>query len=174
MKSLYILRHAKSSWDDASLTDFERPLNERGRRAARFMGGLMARLSLMPSAIISSPAERARSTARLVKDGGNFSGDIQYQKKIYEANLQCLIGTVSEIDDVHPSVLIVGHNPAMEAIVFYLTQNLGQMPTAALAVVDLNVKSWKDLTAGVGKLQKIYIAREEMKKTAHTVTGQPR
>ena len=86
MKTLYLLRHAKSSWDDPSQTDFERPLNQRGIKAAPFMGNLMAQKGFTPSVIICSPAMRAKTTARLVKDAGGFSEEIVFEKSIYEAS----------------------------------------------------------------------------------------
>src|SRR5687768_12800804 len=117
MKTLFLLRHAKSSWDDATLADFDRPLNGRGERAAPFMGELMARHGFQPSVILSSPAARARKTALLVKDAGNLRAEIGFEHRIYEASPHGLRTVTSELDETHTSAMLVGHNPGMEGFV---------------------------------------------------------
>lgn len=164
MKTLYILRHAKSSWDDPGLTDFSRPLNPRGRKAAAFMGELMAARGLIPDAILSSTATRAETTSQIVKESGQFQVDIQPVDQIYEASPQCLIETFSGIDDACNTALVIGHNPGIEGSVFFLTGCLEPMPTAALAVIDLDIEKWHLLGAGCGKLRQILRPREEMNK----------
>ena len=99
MKTLLLMRHAKSSWDDASLDDFDRPLNDRGRAAAPFMGGLLRRENLVPDIVVSSPARRARETAGLVKDAAGIVPDIRLDDRIYEAAAQTLATVASELDD---------------------------------------------------------------------------
>lgn len=160
MKTLYILRHAKSSWAEADISDFERPLNDRGRRTAPFMGRLMAGEGFQPYLILSSPAKRAKETAELVKVAGDLDAEIRYEDRIYEASPQSLRQVASEIDDAYPSAMIVGHNPGIESFVRYLTGQLEPFPTAALAVIDLDVDSWDLLSAGRGELRKIYRPKE--------------
>lgn len=160
MRTLYLLRHAKSSWDDQSQTDFERPLNQRGMIAAPFMGKLMAKKSFTPSVIISSPAMRAKTTARLVKDAGQFSAEIIFEKSIYEAGPNALRQVVSEISDDHTSALLVGHNPGIESFIQYLTGQLEPMPTAALAVIELEIDKWDEINDGCGKLLSVYRPKE--------------
>ena len=99
MKTLYLLRHAKSSWDEPSLADFERPLSERGSQAAPFMGGLMRDLGFLPYVILSSPAVRAKTTAQMVKDAGTLDAEIRYEHRIYEASPQRLREVIAEIDN---------------------------------------------------------------------------
>ena len=106
MKTLFILRHAKSSWDDTSLSDFERPLNDRGLRTAPFMGKYMNEKGLAPSIILSSPAERAKQTALFVKDAGNFPCDLRFDDRIYEASPHSLAQVASEIDDANTSTIM--------------------------------------------------------------------
>lgn len=163
MKTLYLLRHAKSSCDDPSQTDFDRPLNARGLKAAPFMGELMAKKGLKPSVIISSPAMRAKTTARLAKDAGSFSAEIIFEKSIYEASPNALRAVVSEIRDEHTSALLVGHNPGIESFIRYLTGNLEPMPTAALAVIGLDIDKWCETNDNCGTLLHIFRPREEMK-----------
>ena len=86
MKILYFLRHAKSSWGDSSLSDFERPLNERGLKSAPLMGETMRDKEFLPEIIVSSPAQRSRQTAGLVKDSANIGGEIEFDERIYEAS----------------------------------------------------------------------------------------
>ena len=163
MKTLYILRHAKSSWNDARLSDFERPLNECGERAAPFMGKLMLEKALEPSIMLSSPAERARQTALLVKDAGGFSCEIRFDERIYEASPHTLAAVVSETDD-YPSAMLVGHNPGIEGFIRYLTGSLEPMPTAALAVIGLNIDKWDEIDDGSGQLLNVFKPKEESLK----------
>jgi len=163
MKTLFLLRHAKSSWDDAGLSDFDRPLNDRGLLTAPFMGKLMCERGLEPSTILSSPAQRAKQTAVLVKEASGFSHEIQFDDRIYEASPHNLAQVASEIDDTHASAMLVGHNPGMEGLIRYLTGCLEPMPTAALAVIGLNIDRWNEIDAGSGELRVVYRPKDEMK-----------
>ena len=163
MKTLFVLRHAKSSWDDPDLADFERPLNHRGKSAAPFMGETMEREGLLPDVILSSPAVRARETARLAKESGNLSADIQHVEQIYEASPQTLRQIASGIDDRFRSAMIVGHNPGMEGFVRLLTGRSEPMPTASLAVIDLDITAWSEISGGRGSLRRLIRPKEEMK-----------
>lgn len=162
MITLLILRHAKSSWDDGSLPDFERPLNERGLRTAPFMGELIKNKGLIPAVIISSPAVRAISTAELVKDSAGITSDIRLDDRIYEASPQNLVQVISEIDDALNTAMIVGHNPGFEHLIRFLTGDMEPMPTAALAVVALDITNWHGVRDGTGTLAALYRPREEM------------
>lgn len=162
MKLLFILRHAKSSWADTSLSDFERPLNERGLNAAPFMGELMARRSLLPELIISSPAKRASQTATLVKESAGLNSEIRLDDRIYEASPQSLRHVVSEIDDALNSAMLVGHNPGIEGFIRYLTKQLEPMPTAALAVIKLKIDRWSEVEADSGKVVEIIRPKDEL------------
>lgn len=155
MKTLYLLRHAKSSWDDADLADFDRPLNERGKRAAPLMGKMMSERGFIPDVVISSPANRARSTAELVTKAAGTAADIRFDEHIYEASPKTLLQVISGIDDRHETAMLVGHNPGMEGLVLCLTGSLTPMPTAALAVIAIDAGSWKDVEVHSGKLLEI-------------------
>lgn len=160
MKKLYLLRHAKSSWDDASLSDFERPLNARGFRTAPFMGRFMREKGLVPSFILSSPAERAKQTANLVKEAGAFPGELRFDDRIYEASPRTLLAVAARVRDDVDSVIIVGHNPGIEGFIRLLTDELEPMPTAALAVIDLDVLSWGMIDDGCGRLTSVFRPKE--------------
>lgn len=162
MKRILILRHAKSSWTDPNLSDFERPLNERGLRTAPFMGKLIVERGLSPAAIISSPAKRARQTAELVVNEIGVETNLSFDDRIYEASPNALRIVVSETISDLTSVMIVGHNPGIEGFIRHLTGKIESMPTAALAVIDLNIESWKEINHDTGSLITIIRPKEEM------------
>jgi phosphohistidine phosphatase len=152
MKTLYLLRHAKSSWDDQNLADFDRPLNERGLSAAPFMGETLAQRGLIPEEIVSSPAKRAIQTAMLVKESGGFGAQTRLEERIYEASPQTLLQVSRAISDEFVSAMIVGHNPGMEGFIALLTGSLERMPTAAVAVIETDVEKWSELEPGSARL----------------------
>lgn len=164
MKQLFLLRHAKSSWEDPDLADFDRPLNGRGRVVAPFMGELIARRTLLPDVIVSSPAKRAAQTAELVKENSGFNVPLRFDERIYEASPQGLRQVVAELTDDVGSVMLVGHNPGMEGFIRFLTGEDEAMPTAALAHIDLDIKNWPDIAAKSGALRSIIRPKEEMKR----------
>jgi phosphohistidine phosphatase len=168
MKTLYLLRHAKSSWDDRDLADFDRPLNNRGLAAAPFMGALIASKSYNPSKIVSSPARRARQTVNLIKESSGVEASIHFDDRVYEASPQGLKQVLSELDDSIGSALIVGHNPGMEGLIQSLTGEIQPMPTAALAVIDISIDSWAEMGNGVGTLQAIYRPKDEIARNANS------
>lgn len=143
MKRLYILRHAKSSWNDSTLSDFERPLNDRGREAAPFMGELMAKRGWVPGIFFSSPAVRAMQTARFVIDSSGFAPPLVIDERIYEASSQALKQIVTGLDEGHNSAILVGHNPGIEGLIELMTGEKQRMPTAALAIIDIEAESWE-------------------------------
>jgi phosphohistidine phosphatase len=159
MKILYVLRHAKSDWNDALLTDFERPLNERGLRAARKMGEFLRERGIAPDLIVSSPASRARETAETVKDEAQFAARIRFEPRIYEASLSDLLEIVSTVENDCEKLLIVGHNPGFERLVGSLTGEFHAMPTAALAEIELPIENWSETMRG-GKLKNLFKPKE--------------
>ncbi len=160
MKTLYILRHAKSSWDDAALSDFERPLNERGLKAAPLVGGVMKKKQFQPELILSSPARRAEQTAALIKQSAGIGGAIQFDERIYEASPARLLEVISEQDEKIASVMLVGHNPGLEGLLKFLTGELQPMPTAALAIVDLEIDKWSGINSSKGNLRMLIRPKE--------------
>jgi phosphohistidine phosphatase len=168
MKTLYLLRHAKSSWADVNLADFDRPLNDRGLDAAPFMGKFMADNILIPDTILTSPARRAEQTARLVKEAADISYSIKFDERIYEASPQMLNQVVSELDDDLSSAMLVGHNPGIEGFIRFLTGKLEPMPTAALAVIDLNIANWAEVSADKGAVRRIARPKDLLKARHNT------
>jgi phosphohistidine phosphatase len=155
MKTLFILRHAKSSWDNTALADFDRPLNKRGFAVAPLVGETVRKNKFQIESIICSPAKRAEQTAVLVKESAQIEAEIGFDNRIYEAGSQRLLEIVSELDDKIKSVLLVGHNPGLEELLKMLTQKVEVMPTAALAVVDLDIDGWKKIRIDCGNLRTV-------------------
>lgn len=153
MKTIFLLRHAKSSWENSDLSDFDRPLNKRGLETAPFMGEIIAKNKFQIDLIISSPARRARQTAILVKEIAHINGEIEYDDRIYEASPPRLLEVISEIAENHESAMLVGHNPGLEGFVKLLAGEIQPMPTAALAVIDLKIEKWNEITADCGTLR---------------------
>ncbi|HGY11795.1 MAG TPA: histidine phosphatase family protein, partial [Desulfobacterales bacterium] len=114
MKTIYLVRHAKSSWKYPDLDDFERPLNKRGRKNAPFMGTILKKLKVAPDLIISSPANRAAATARIIANKIRYPLEkIRYSENIYEFSANVLIHFIQQIDDDANKVMVVSHNPAL-------------------------------------------------------------
>jgi phosphohistidine phosphatase len=163
MKTLFILRHAKSSWKDAGLADFERPLNSRGLDEAAFMGTWIFRNEIQPDLFISSPAKRARQTAILVRETAQISAKIQYDERIYEASQLTLLNILGEIDDKYETVLLVGHNPGLEGLIKILSGELLAFHTAGLAKINLQIEKWSDVAPASGKLELLMYPNHEIR-----------
>ena len=163
MKTLFVLRHAKSSWDNSALSDFERPLNERGLDTAPFMGGIFKKNHFQPELILSSPAKRAAQTAALIKQSAEISGEIQFDDRIYEASPGRLLEVIGEQNGKSESILLVGHNPGLEGLIKVLTGEIHAMPTAALAVIDLEINDWSEINPSTGNLRDLIRPKEERK-----------
>lgn len=160
MKKLFLLRHAKSSWEDHGLSDFERPLNERGLTAAPFMGETMRSRELLPDVIIASPAKRAKQTAELVRSAALIDSELLFDGRIYAASTSELLEVVLELENDFNIAMMVGHNPGFENLVRVLTGEFEIMPTAALALIDLQIEQWRDIAPGSGNLQSVLRPKE--------------
>lgn len=161
MKQLLVLRHAKSSWKDESLRDFDRPLNKRGKKDAPRMGELLANLDLRPDLIITSAATRARLTAEAVADNSGYDGDIEATRALYMAMPDDYVAVLNQVADLNSLVMVVGHNPGIEDFVHDLAGGWERMPTAALAHIELEIETWKSLDLDTpGKLLNIWLPKE--------------
>ena len=150
MKTLLALRHAKSSWEERGLRDHDRPLNPRGARDAPRMGRLMVEEDLVPERILSSTAVRALSTAELAAAEFDEGVEIETTRDLYLASPHTYIEVVQEMAGDVDRVMVVGHNPGISALVTLLTGECEEMPTAALAAIELDIETWDDLDSGVG------------------------
>ena len=147
MKTLLVLRHAKSSWNDPALDDHERPLNKRGRRDAPRMGELVREYGLIPDVIISSDAVRARLTAEAVAEAARYAGEILLDPRLYLACPADILSLLTAVRENAGTVMIIGHNPGLEELVEQLTGERQDLPTAALAQIGLPIDQWRDLKA---------------------------
>lgn len=146
MKTLLVLRHAKSSWSEPALDDHERPLSARGRRDAPRMGALVRELGLRPDVVISSDAVRARLTAEAVVEAARSAGEIRLDPRLYLASPADILSRLRTVEAQAETVMIVGHNPGLEELVAQLTGERLDLPTAALAQLVLPIDRWRDLT----------------------------
>jgi len=153
MKTLILLRHAKSSWKDTSVRDFDRPLNQRGLKSAPAVGKLMKKRKLQPDLVLSSPAERARQTTELVLAEAGLEIEVRHDERIYEATVARLVEVVAQIEDEANVAMLVGHNPGLEELLAALTGTARSMPTAALACIELDIEKWNKVRAGTGRLE---------------------
>lgn len=160
MKTLILVRHAKSDHKhDPTIEDFDRPLNHRGKHDAPAMARRVKQTGVRVDALISSPAVRALSTAE--DFAMELNVPIQTDKRIYAAGLRELLAVVRELDDRHGSVMLTGHNPGMSEFLHYLVGGSRvDLPTAAVAVIELPLESWRNISASKGVLKSISSPRE--------------
>ncbi len=153
MKTLLLLRHAKSDWSTPGQQDFDRPLNERGVNAARLVGEFIREQRIRPGLIISSPAERTRQTIALVMESARLAAELRYDERIYEASAEHLFAVVSQVADSVNELLLVGHNPGMEELLLALAGENRHMPAAALASISLDIEKWNKSQEQSGRLE---------------------
>ena len=161
MRILYLLRHAKSSWNDPTLRDFDRPLKKRGREAAERIGERMALETLSNPLVICSPAVRTRETAEIVLANATLQVEPRFDERIYEASQRELVEIVTEIADDNEVAIMIGHNPGFEELLSFLTGEHRRMPTCALAKIRFGDVSWNEVRAGEGSLE-WFIAPKEL------------
>ncbi len=152
IKTLLLLRHGKSSWKDASLRDFDRPLKKRGKQAAEAMGRELLRRGLRLDLLLSSAARRAQQTAKRVGRSTGYSGVIVTEQALYFSGVRRHLDVVAHIDATCGCVLLVGHNPDLEDLVEYLTGDAVVLPTAGLVGIDLAIDSWSAVAKTAGTL----------------------
>ena len=166
MKTLTLLRHAKSGWDNPALTDFQRPLNARGRGAARAMGHALRALGLAWDCVVASPAVRVTET---IRDLGESYGPLApvYDERVYLATLDTLLELVRATDDACGALLLVGHNPGMERLALLLSRGgalhdevARKYPTGALVEIAFPVDHWRDVAESGGTLARFLRPRD--------------
>lgn len=147
MKTLVITRHAKSSWNSDATNDFSRPLNKRGLRDAPTMAQRMLQRGPIPQLVVSSTAERALATTKLMLPAFDISEEqLVTTETIYEAPVSALAKTVAAQSDVFENIMLVGHNPGVSGFAEFLSADAHlQMPTCAMACMQLEIDSWQEL-----------------------------
>jgi len=146
MKTLLLMRHGKSSWKDESLEDFERPLKKRGRKDSKKIASVIASNNLIPDIIISSSATRARETVDVVVDALDFKNRIVFSDALYMGEPRDILAALENLNDDYNSVMIVGHNPGLEAYLQIIDGEIEALPTAGLGQLVLVLDRWHDLS----------------------------
>src|SRR5215469_341794 len=145
MKSVLILRHAKSSWKQPEIDDHDRPLNKRGKRDAPIMGKLLKNEHIIPDLIISSTAKRAHSTAKDVAKTSGYKGKITLVHSLYAAAPAAYIDVLRRLSNNYTRVLMVGHNPGLEELVSMITGEEHILPTCSLAHIQFAINNWNEI-----------------------------
>lgn len=172
MKTIYLLRHAKSSWKDSSLDDIQRPLNKRGRLTAAAMGRFLADEGIMPAMILCSSSVRTRETLDGIAEFFAEPVPTRFEPSIYEADVATLLNRVCRLNNQLASVMVIGHNPGMEELTRLLAPGggkagaleatatmAGKFATGSLAVIEAKVADWADVKAGCGDLMRFVPGR---------------
>ena len=169
MKTLLLTRHAKSNWDNPNWLDIERPLNERGLRDAPYIAEVVAKLIVKPDLIISSPAVRAATTARIFATAFEYDHKlIQYDKSIYENGARYIIKMIAKLDDKFNNVFLFGHNPDMTSLYSYFSGDyIDNIPTCGSFCIDFDCTNWKELEDINGKLRFFEYPKKYFKKEAN-------
>ena len=144
MKKLLLLRHGKSSWDNPDLADHERPLTNRGKESASIIGKFLKKENLIPDLIISSTAKRANKTADIISKKSGYDKKIFQSEALYNGSSEDYTNIIHEIADKNKTILLVGHNPAIEEVIERITAEKKIMKTCSLAHIDLCIDSWKN------------------------------
>ncbi|MEZ4685201.1 MAG: histidine phosphatase family protein [Bacteroidia bacterium] len=160
MKTLVLCRHAKSDWP-LHVQDIDRPLKDRGEQDAKRLGKLLLKHDFMPDLICSSPANRAQSTAEIIKKRLGYQGNLRVDRSIYFQGAESLLNFIADLDDSHETVMIFGHNPTMEHLVAYLADMKGnyEMPTCGMACFESYTGSWKKFASSSPRLRWLMVPR---------------
>jgi phosphohistidine phosphatase len=168
VRTLYVLRHAKSDWGDASLRDFDRPLNGRGRKSAKAMGRELRERGLTPDLVLLSPSARTTETLARVEEGFGASFEKVEESSIYLAENEALVALIRNAPAKSERLMIVGHNPGMHELVLLLANGprdlreeaAAKFPTGAMAEISFDVGDWSDVTPGSGFIRSFLKPRE--------------
>lgn len=154
MKTLLVMRHAKSDWETDYGADHDRPLNHRGAHGARLMGRVIASRDQIPDLVVSSTAVRARTTAELAIEAGEWGSQLRLDRLLYESGVDEVLGVAAGAPEVG-TLMLVGHQPTWSMLVMALTGNRVEMRTASIAIVELEIGRWEEITGGRGSLVEI-------------------
>lgn len=162
MKTIYLIRHAKSSWNFPDLRDIERPLNNRGRRDAPFMAALLSAKGVRPDKIISSPAVRAMTTALYFAKEFNVEKNLmKMEADIYEAYPSTIMRLIQELDEEWSTVFLFGHNPTFTDVInWFSTRPIVNLPTCGIGKINANVDKWEDFSPDTGKLERTFFPKD--------------
>jgi len=161
MKTLLLMRHAKSSWKDTAIPDHDRPLAKRGLRDSNRMGELLGQRELIPQTILSSSAVRAAETAQIINTICGCNCEITLSDQLYLAEADTYITELSKLPDDLERVMLIGHNPGLESLLQVLSNQIESLPTAVIAYISLPIQRWADLTSATeGELIELWRPKE--------------
>lgn len=156
MKTLFLLRHAKSDWANSGMSDHERPLNSRGQKEAPLIGNHLKNEGILPDLWLSSTAKRAEQTILAVANVLSYNKSvIQFDEKLYDFSFPPYVDVLKSCDSVHNSILLVAHNPSLEEFASFLIGDdweRYEIPTAGLLKFDLAIQNWVEIKKGCGKM----------------------
>ena len=162
MKTIFLIRHAKSSWDDTALPDKDRPLSDRGRRDAPKVGKRLAKRVMKPDLILSSPARRALTTAEIIAKKLDYKRkNIVVEDRLYSGAVRDLLKVIQKLGDKLDRVMLFGHNPQLTELAHRLSSEITHMPTCAVAEFVFSAKSWSN----IGKVKFAKVALDYPKKS---------
>ncbi len=165
MKTLLLMRHAKSSWKNTEVADHERPLKKKGRKDTVLMAKQLKKKDLIPDLIYSSSAIRATETLEILLDSLKFDGKAKVKDVLYMAEPETIIDKINSVDDDVDKLLIIGHNPGLESLTQVLGDKIDALPTGAIAVIILPINKWSELsTETEGELANLWTPAEFRKK----------
>lgn len=159
MKTLLLMRHAKSDWNAEYGADHDRPLSERGVRSARIIGRVLAAESKEPDLVVTSTAVRARSTASLAREAGQWDCRIELEPALYGAGAETVLQVAAGASDGQ-RIMLVGHQPTWSVLVSLLTGDRVEMKTGTVAVIDFDIDHWADLPGQDGRITAAYQPRD--------------
>lgn len=157
MKTIFLMRHAKSSWKKKDLPDLERPLNKRGEKDASRMGKLLEKQDLHPGRIVSSTAIRASLTAEIVAKKLDYKDEIDYLPALYQAESDTILAIFRSMPEDIDTALIISHNPGIEMLIQIISDKVESFPTGAIAQLEFDVQNWADIqNAESGKMTELW------------------
>ncbi|WP_164969160.1 SixA phosphatase family protein [Candidatus Marinarcus aquaticus] len=159
MLELFLIRHAKSSWKDLTLDDFERPLNKRGKYSALFMSEKLLKKAAIPDMILCSPAKRAKATSKPFCKTLKVS-NIHFDPLIYEASMHDLYTMIKQISPSHKKVFLIGHNPELNALAYELVQHQENIPTCGIVHIQFHTQLWENVTQECAKKVNFYFPKQ--------------
>lgn len=166
MKTLLLMRHAKSSWKDPKLADHERPLNKRGNKDAPLMGEVLKEKELLPQKILASTALRVRQTIQGLTHSSGFGGEVEFSDNLYLAEPEGYLSALKDQPETVERVMIVGHNPGLEGLLQLVSGRIESLPTGSIAYVSLPIQQWGELNGQVeGELVEMF-EPEELREAA--------
>lgn len=165
MKTLLLMRHAKSSWKDPDLSDHNRPLKKRGRKDTANIAKVLKKKELTPNQILCSSAVRASETAQILIEKLVYEGDVEYLDVLYMAEPETYIEKINSVPDEIEKLMVIGHNPGLESLVQILGDEIDSLPSGAVAVIVLPINAWTELSRETeGELAKMWRPADLRKK----------